>query len=241
MIHQEHQKKTIGILGGMGPSASADFYRALVDIAQREYNAEQDTDFPAMHLYNLPLSGFDETGFADPDTVCTQLVRAAKILEGAGSDFIVMACNTVHAFYEDMLRAIHIPIVSIIDEVVARTQRDGFASVCLLTSESTRNYQLYEKAFARQGIKAVVASDNEQKTLNRIIHRVMGGLQGAEDVELLRSIVKRHEHEGAEAIVLGCTELPLSIKQEDIHLPLLSSTDILAHAALARAYGTAST
>jgi aspartate racemase len=229
-------KRTIGILGGMGPSASADFYRTLVDIAQREYDAEQDTDFPAMHLYNLPLSGFDETGFTKPNAVKTQLIRAVHVLEKAGSDFIVIPCNTVHAFHDDMQRAVRIPILSIIDAVVDEAKRDNFSTVCLLSSESTRKYKLYENAFAKSGIAVIVATDDEQLMLNKIIHRVMGGLQGAEDVELLRSIVKRHEREGAEAIVLGCTELPLALQQENIHLPLLSSTDILARTALARAY-----
>ena len=230
-------KRAIGVLGGIGPAASADFYRKLVDIAQREYGAEQDTDFPAMHIYNLPLSGFDETGFVDPDAVREQLVRAVRILESSGSDFIVIACNTVHAFYADMQAAVQIPIVSIVDAVIDEAKKDSFRSVCVLSSESTRKYKLYENALNKAGINGIVATDQEQYSLNKIIHRVMGGLQGTEDVELLRGIVKRHEKEGAEAIVLGCTELPLAISQGDIHLPLLSSTDILAHTALARAYG----
>jgi aspartate racemase len=237
MTRTKGPAKTIGILGGMGPSASADFYRKLVDIAQREYGAEQDTDFPAMHLYNLPLSGFDETGFSDPDTVREQLTRAVSVLERAGSDFIVIACNTVHAFHADMQKAVRVPIVSIIDAVVDEAKKDSFGTVCLLSSESTRKYKLYENAFMRSGIDVIVTTDAEQRTLNTVIHRVMSGLQNEEDVELLRSIVRRHEQEGAEAIVLGCTELPLAIQQKDIHLPLLSSTGILAHAALARAYG----
>lgn len=229
-------QRTIGILGGMGPAASADFYRRLVDLAQREYGAEQDTDFPAMHLYNLPLSGFDETGFVHPEAVQEQLIRGVQLLATAGSDLIMIPCNTVHAFYSEMQKAISVPIISIIDAVVERAVEQGFKAVCLLSSESTRHYQLYESAFAKHGINVISASDAEQQVLNKIIHRVMAGLQGADEVEMLRGIVKRHENEGAEAIVLGCTELPLAISQEDIHLPLLNSTDILAHAALARAF-----
>ncbi|MEI6597728.1 MAG: hypothetical protein WCL22_01665 [bacterium] len=82
--------KTIGILGGMGPAASANFYQRIVEIAQHDFGAVQDTDFPPMFLYNLPLSGFDETGFVDAEEVKKQLISGVKKLEAIGSDFIVI-------------------------------------------------------------------------------------------------------------------------------------------------------
>ena len=236
MMRTGRPKQTIGILGGMGPAASADFYHRLVLIAQKEYGAEQDTDFPAMHLYNLPLSGFDERGFVDPEAVKAQLVHGVKLLADAGSDFIVIPCNTVHTFYSEMQEMVSIPIVSIVEAVVDEVLKHSFKTVCLLSSESARTYKLYETALKARTIGVISAADAEQEILNTIIHRVMAGLQGIEEVEMLRSIIKRHEKEGAEAVILGCTELTLAITQNDIHLPLLSSTDILAHTALARAY-----
>ncbi len=236
MMRKEAPSQSIGILGGMGPAASADFYRKLVDIAQHAYGAEQDADFPAMHLYNLPLFGFDETGFANPDAVREQLVKAVRILEGAGSDFIVIACNTVHAFYAEMQNAIRVPIVSIIDAVADTVVDKGYKTVGLLSSESTKKYGLYEAALSSRGVRVLGATETDQRIFNTVIHRVMAGQQGAEEIKLLAAIIQRYEYEGAEAAVLGCTELPLAISQKDVGLPLLDSTDILAKAALARAY-----
>ena len=237
MPKKEHKHElTIGILGGMGPAASADFYRRLVDIAQHEHGADQDTDFPAMHLYNLPLSGFDETGFAEPEIVRTQLIDGVRRLEASGSDFIVIPCNTVHAFYADMQAAISVPIVSIIDSVVNAALRGGFSTIGILSSQSTRQYQLYENALAARGMHVLSATEAEQQVLNTIIHRVMAGSQDETDVSALRRIIDRFATEGAAAVVLGCTELPLAIEQKDSPLPLLNSTDILAHTALDRIY-----
>src|SRR3989344_4290485 len=229
-------KGTIGILGGMGPAASAEFCRCIVDIAQHEYGADQDTDFPPMYIYNLTLSGFDETGFCHPEEVKSQLIEAVKKMAGWGSDFIVIACNTVHAFIEDMQGAVDVPIVSIIDSVADEALAREFKTVGLLSSESTRRYQLYESALARRDIRVVSANDEEQQTANKIIHSVMAGTQGPAEVSALIGIIGRFEKEGAQAVILGCTELPLAIRQWDIHIPLLSSTDILAHAALRRVY-----
>lgn len=232
------QKKyrTVGILGGMGPAASVDFYHRVVAIAQTEFHAEQDTDFPPMYLYNLPLDGFDETGFVDAEKVKGQLVSAVQKLESMGSDFIVIPCNTVHTFIAAMQEAITIPIVSIIDAVVDTLLAKNIRTVGLLTSQSTRNYQLYESAFAQKNIQFISATDDEQKQINRVIHHVMAGTQGPSDIAQLTKVVDRFVQEGAEGVLLGCTELPLAITQADVGVPLFNSSEILAHRTLVEAF-----
>ncbi len=124
-IHKPHQlkKKTIGILGGMGPGASANLYQTIISIAQKKYGAEQDYDFPPMVIYSLPLIGFDETGITEPESVKKQLVEGVKKLEKAGCDFIIIACNTVHIYQKNMQKAINIPIVSMIEQAVKKAKK----------------------------------------------------------------------------------------------------------------------
>lgn len=97
-------QKTIGILGGMGPVASADTYVALVKTCQQKYNAVQDSDFPAVVLYSLPLSDFSHKGFSDnldkQRVLVEQLVVALKRLENFGAEAIIIDCNTVHYFFK---------------------------------------------------------------------------------------------------------------------------------------------
>lgn len=228
--------KVMGVLGGMGPVASADFYRSVIEIAQRDYHAEQDIDFPAIIIYSMPVADFDETGFIDFKSVRKQLITGVRKLEKAGSDFIVIPCNTVHLFYHDMQASVHIPIISILDVTTKSIQQHGYKKAGLLNSESARQCRLYEPAFADQGIVAVSTTETEQKDVNRAILHVMSGTQGKEDIARLQAIINRFAGEGAQVVVLGCTELPLAISSGDIDLPLFSSSALLAEAAVRYAY-----
>lgn len=232
-------KKTIGILGGMGPVASANLYYKIIQICQEQYHAEQDHEFPPMIMYNLPLTGFDETGFSDPEAVKQQLIAGVQTLERAGADFIIIACNTVHHFYDDMQGAVHIPILNIVDEVVEQIVTQGHTSVGLFTSESTNMLQIYEQKCLQRNIHTVSASREQQELINQVILHVMTGHQGPQDLRLLQGILDTMRIQNIEGIVLGCTEIPLAIQQEHVPLPLFDSTQIIAEAAIRASAGIA--
>ena len=228
--------KIIGILGGMGPLASANLYQQIITIAQNSYDAQQDTDFPPMLIYNLPLFGFDETGLVDNSQVKRQLIEGVKKLEQAGSDFIIIACNTVHYFYKDMQEAINIPIVSIIKETSKLVKKEGYKTVGLLSSESTNELKIYQDEFQKIGINIISVSEQQQKKLNDIILNVMAGKQGEKDEKEIKKIIQNLTNQGAESVILGCTELPLAIKQSSLDTKLFFSTDIIAEVALQTAF-----
>lgn len=229
--------KTIGILGGMGPDASAYFYKRLIDFAQQRYHAVQDTDFPPMMLFSLPLEGFDETGIADRAAVRDQLIAGVQTLERAGSDFIVIACNTVHALYDEMQSAIQIPILNMIDVVSEAVHTRQFKKVGLLSSETTARLGLYQKKLQTLSIEVLRTTDEEQRVVNQGVLQVMAGKHTVEDTRSLTAIIDRFRSLGAEACILGCTEIPLLVRQKDSPLPLFDAVDILANAALQAAYG----
>ena len=230
--------KTMGVLGGMGAATSADFYQEVVHILQREYGAEQDTDFPPMFIYNLPLSGFDETGFADEELVKKQLLEGVQRLAKTDCDFIVIPCNTVHLFCDQMQEVVKIPILSIIEAMVDEVDRRNYKKTGLLTSESTRRYALYESVLRERGLAFISATEAEQRQINEVVRHAIAGTQGERESANLQSIIARFQHEGVQAIILGCTELPLAIKQKDCPLPLLNSTRILAETAIRYARST---
>ena len=93
--------KTIGILGGMGPLAGATMFTELLKQAQKDYGAEQDNDYPRVILYSNPLESFDEKGQGDDAEISAELTKGIKVLEHAGAELIVVACNTVHKFYTE--------------------------------------------------------------------------------------------------------------------------------------------
>lgn len=228
--------KTIGILGGMGAAASANFYQEIVKIAQEKYNATEDTDFPPMFIYNLPLSGFGETGFLDEELVKSQLIEGVKKLASIGVDFIVIPCNTVHHFFNEMQQSIKIPIISILEVTAETVQKKSYKKVGILSSRSTKEYQLYENILNQKDVATISTNEDEQKIIDKIIGSVIAGKQNMNDVALLQQIIARFKKEGAQSVILGCTEIPLAISQKDSDIPLLSTISLLAEAALAYSF-----
>lgn len=220
--------KIIGILGGMGPAATATFFDDIVKITQNKYGAEQDTDFSKIYLYNTALEGFNETGFEKPDIVKKQLINDVKKLESWGVDFIVIPCNTVHYFIKELRDSINIPIISIIEATISEVKNMQYKKVGVISSSSTRHLGLYKEKLVNENIDYIIATDDEQKLLDRVILSVMTGKQGKNENEIIKNIINRMKNDSAEAIILGCTELPLAIIPSESSLPLLNTIAILA-------------
>jgi len=228
--------KKIGILGGIGPAASSSLYGKLINLAQDIFGAEQDSDFPPMVINSIAMVGFDETGFTDPKKVKKQLIDGVRMLESAGCDFIIIACNTVHFFINEMRAVVKIPIVSIIDESVRTAKASHSKKLGVLSSESTYNLRIYADALEKNGITPILATHSQQEMLNSVILNVMAGIQGKRDTRIIGKIIYSMKRQGAEGIILGCTEIPLAIHQDDSALPLFDSTHIITEAALNFAY-----
>ncbi|HIH13185.1 MAG: aspartate racemase, aspartate racemase [archaeon GW2011_AR9] len=226
------KNKTIGVLGGMGPEASSNLYAKIIQYAQQEYGAVQDFDYPPIIIYSLPLFGFDETGIVDEDLVKKQLIEGVKKLESAGCDLIIVACNTVHSYYDEMQSAVKVPIFNIIEETRKRVLEFGYKKVGLFASESTNKLKLYQKRFADSNIKVISPNTKQQRILNQVIERVMGGNQKKEDIILLKDIARDYLKQGAEAIVLGCTEIPLAINQTHTDIKLFDTIEIIVQCAV---------
>ncbi len=229
-------RKTIGILGGAGPAATAKFFDDVVDIAQKKYKAEQDTDFPIVYLYNMPMEGFSEVGFAEPELVKQQLITGVKKVEGWGADFIVLPCNTVHFFVNEMRDVINIPLISIIQVTVDKVKSKQYKKVGILSSASTRELELYKKPLEENNISVLVATNAEQKLLDDVVLAVMSGTQGEKEKQSMLTIVNRMKNEGAETVILGCTELPLAINQSDTNVPIINTIQVLAESAVDESY-----
>ncbi len=226
------KNKTIGVLGGMGPEASSNLYTKMIKYAQHEYGAVQDYDYPPIIIYSLPLIGFDETGIVDGDLVKKQLVEGVVKLESAGCDLIIVACNTVHLYYKEMQSAIKVPIFNIIEEAKKKVRDQGYKKVGLFASENTNKLKLYQNEFADSNIEVISPNTEQQKVLNRVIEHVMGGNQKAEDTILLKDIARDYIKQGAEAIVMGCTEIPLAINQTQTDVKLFDTIEIIVRCAV---------
>jgi len=193
----------------------------------------QDTDYPKMIIYNFPLEGFDESGITNELLVKKELIKSVKDMEKFGSSFIVIPCNTVHVFYEDMVANINIPILSIIDATIDYIKKYKYRCVGVLSSNSTKKMNIYTDKLINENIKSISTNIEEQKMIDSIILKVMSGTQSETDILDLKNICNRMTQNGAEVIVLGCTELPLAITQNDIpEIDLIDTIQILVEKSL---------
>jgi aspartate racemase len=225
---------SIGILGGMGPRASIDIYTKIIQLMSVNYNATQDIDFPPMILFSLPLVDFNEAGVINALSVKKQLIGGVRSLEAAGAEFIIIACNSVHVFIDEMRSAVSIPIISIIEEVGEYIEKNNYKKIGLITSESSNKNSIYKPLLKSIGVHTISLDHERQEAINKIILKIMTGKQNNFDKNELVSIIQYLLKKGSEAIILGCTELPILIDEYDRNFngEIINASRIIASAAI---------
>jgi len=230
------ERRTVGVLGGVGPAATVDFLDKLV----RATPAERDQDHvrvladinPAVPCRNAAVAG---TG-PSPGPA---LADMARNLERAGADFLVMVCNAAHAFEADVRGAASVPFVSIVDETVreALRVRPELKVAGVLASSGCLDAKLYETAFARAGVSVLSPDSDGRAAFMDLLGRIKGGRLDDDLRAGMRRLALGLVEQGAEVLVAGCTEIPLALSERDLPVPLLSSTDVLVERTLAYAAG----
>lgn len=220
--------KKIGILGGMGPEATAQTYKEIIKIFQERFGAKYDADFPELIIVSKPIPDVVESVENAQQTVAL-LNEGIQQLAGAGADFVIIACNTVQRFLPELRKTSAIPILGIAEEVAKRLQ---FKTAGLLATEATINARIFENALEPSGATVVKPDKKEQAAITSIILNIMNGKKTDADKAMLLLIIDSLKLSGAEAIILGCTDLPLLITQDDVSILVIDTTKINAEAAV---------
>ncbi len=218
---------TVGVVGGMGPRATADFFAKLIELTP----AARDQDHLRVLIDSNPQIP-DRSAFilGEGEDPTPWLVETARRLEAAGADFLVIPCNTAHYFLEAIRRSVRIPVLDITEAVAEEATRTvpGLEAVGLLATTATARAQLYHRAFGRRGVRVIAPGGEDQKAVDRAIYSVKAGDLGPEVRKAVARVGVRLVEQGAEAIVLGCTEIPLVVDPQTWPVPVLDSTHILA-------------
>ena len=221
--------KTIGILGGLGPESTISYYEY---ITRKYYDLRGDYAYPEIIIHSFNFKEFIDADFEQPGKVAS----AIEGLSQAGADFVVAACNTIHLVYEEVCKNIPIPWVSIMDAVAERIQEDKIQKVALLGTVFTMEKNFYPKVLSKYNIETVVPKATSHKVINDIIFgELVRAVITEESRRIVLDIIEELHQDGAEGVILGCTELPFLIRPEDISLPLYESTAIHAQKALSLA------
>ncbi|KXB06764.1 hypothetical protein AKJ51_02930 [candidate division MSBL1 archaeon SCGC-AAA382A20] len=230
--------KNIGILGGMAPDSTVEYYRILISLTKKRGWGKK---YPEIIIFSLNFKKFYEHLSArNNPKVISILSKRIDALERAGADFALLASNTPHIFFDEIDKNSQIPLLSIASATAEEAKRRDYKKVGLIGTNYTMNGNFYEKEFEKKSISLKTPNENEKKYVhNKIFKEIAEGKFIEETRKKLVQIVKRmKKKEEIDAVVLGCTELPLFLKKENLNLPILNTTKIHASAALNRATKT---
>lgn len=224
--------RTIGLIGGMSWESSLEYYRII--------NETVKGNLGLLHSAKCVLYSFDFEDVArlqhvgEWEKLTRMMIEAAQMLEKAGADFIVICANTMHKMAEDIQNRINIPILHIADATSRKILEKNIKRVGLLGTKFTMEEDFYRKRLKEKyGIDVIIPDDKGRETIHNIVYdELCLGVAKQSSKQMIKRVIENLITEGAKGIVLGCTEIPLIIKQEDVKVPVFDTTEIHAKAAV---------
>jgi aspartate racemase len=221
--------KTVGIIGGLGPETTSEFYLDIVFSCQRR----EKTARPAVIISSVPLPyQIEEDAIAQNvgiERIRPFLIKEAQRLENAGADFVVMPCNSLHVFIDEIRKSVSVPVLSIIEETVKFLKKNNFYKVGIVSTSATIKNKLYENAFDVNDIGYETPDDFQQAKLGKYILNLVTGQQNNSDREGLIQIINDFENKNVDCVVLACTDLQLLMPKHP-SLKIFDTMKILADA-----------
>ena len=222
--------KTIGLIGGMSWESTVPYYRQI--------NIRVKERLGGLHsakviLYSVDFHDIEEMQRSgDWEAAGSMLAQAARSLEVAGADFLVLCTNTMHKVASAIEHAASIPLLHIADPTAKQIKDAGHVTVGLLGTRFTMEQSFYRERLEQQGLRVIVPSTEERETVHSIIYEELClGKVLPESRTAYRTIMDNLVRQGAQAIILGCTEISLLVQPEDAMVPLFDTTAIHARAA----------
>lgn len=227
-------QQPITILGGMEPQASAHLYMLLIE-KSRMHNRSEPEIFPHIILRSLAVPDFinDRTREKEARKI---LISAARSASNDKSKLICIACNTAHLLKDAVVENSNTPFISMIDAVCELTKGQGHKTVGLLASPTTIQSGLYKQALKAHQIACIEPNESQQRQLETIIRNVITGRSTGSDQQELIKVAQSLIVNGASALILGCTELPLVFSKEVLDIVVIDSLDALADRLIQKYY-----
>lgn len=224
-------KKTIGILGGMGPLATADLYRKIIEHTR----ADRDNEHIRVYIDgNAAIPDRTAAILHGGEDPVPEMLSALRHLEACGADCIIMPCNTAHYFLPRLREQTALPILDM-QRITAAVCRERFPgkTAAILATDGTVQSGLYDRALDAEGVRWIHPGEYEQKTLMHLIYGVVKASRPMEpEKEHWDTILDTLRGQGADLFILGCTELPVLAGVLPSEGPFLDPTDELAKAAI---------
>ncbi len=223
------QEKITGILGGMGPAATLALYERIIALTPAQCDQEH---LRVIIDSNPKIPDRTAAILGKGESPLPVMIESAKTLERAGADFITIPCNSAHSFLDGIRESVNIPVLDMIGETV-RTIKESQAG--LLATDGALASRLYHDACERERIELLVPSEEDQTLVMSAIYGIKAGEETAAFECNIRRVIAKLQKSGAEAIILGCTELSLILDREGFPVSVYDALGILAQVAVQQA------
>lgn len=228
--------KTIGLIGGMSWESSAHYYRIINQSVRVRLGGVSSARLLLLSVDFGAVEPLQRAG--DKAALARLMVEAAASLERGGADLLLICTNTMHEVAEAVVAAASVPLLHIVDPTARAIRAAGLRTIGLLGTAYTMEQAFYRDRLTRHGLDVIVPEPVDRGTVHRIIYdELVTGQVLSPSREACRAIIARLAARGAQAIVLGCTELMLLIRTEDAAVPLFDTTELHALAAVDEALG----
>lgn len=227
----DNKEKVVGILGGMGPEATIDLFAEIV----KQTNAKNDQQHLRIIIDNNPqIPNRQDAILKGTENPGPSIAITAKNIEAAGADFIILGANTAHHFYLYAKQAVNIPVLHIIGETVLETINtiEHIKKVGVLAAKGAIKTGMYQDAYKEYGITCVASPESILDLVHDSIFSFKYEGVNEKNVGMMKEAISFLINNGAEAIVMGCTEIPLILKQQKINVELINPNTIIAKVAV---------
>lgn len=217
--------KTIGLIGGMSWESTVTYYQIVNSVIKRELGGLHSAK---VLLYSVDFEEIERYQSAGEwDKSADVLAQAALNLQKAGADFIVICTNTMHKVVPQIQEKISVPILHIAEATAQKLQENGIKKVGLLGTKYTMTQDFYKSKILEAGIDVIIPSSEDVEVVNSVIYNelCLGEIK-TDSREKYKKIIEKMAADGAEGVILGCTEIGLLIKQEDSVIPVFDTTQI---------------
>ncbi|PEN47855.1 aspartate/glutamate racemase family protein [Bacillus wiedmannii] len=219
--------KTIGLIGGMSWESTSEYYRIINEEIKERLGGLHSAKCMINSVDFEEIERFQSNG--NWNGAGEILGNAAYSLQRGGADFIIICTNTMHKVVEKIKENIHIPVLHIADATAKEIKRKDIQMVGLLGTKYTMEQDFYKLRIEENRIKAMVPSEKDREKINEVIYTELClGKITSQSREYYKRVIEELVQEGAQGIILGCTEIGLLIKQEDVSVPIFDTTHIHA-------------
>ena len=224
--------KTIGLIGGMSWESSLEYYRIINELVKEKLGGLHSAK---SLMYSLDFDEIEKLQHQGKwDKLTSVMIKAAQNLEKGGADFVLICTNTMHKMADDVQDNINIPLLHLVDTTADKIKQNRLKKVGLLGTKFTMEEDFYKgRLMNKYGLDVIIPNENDRQIIHQVIYQelCLGNIKKSSKDQYIEIINKLIES-GAEAVILGCTEIPLLIQQEDVKVPLYDTTTIHAEAAV---------